>query len=118
MRAISLPISAIIVIALGLLVLVVLSAVFIKGGGGFTRTIGTQASIQECQSLCSQIQTWAMSYDKDAIDGVDNSTLEILGTFYQRCYDTGIMTNCTIQTMDGYTCYLTVGTNTMVITCP
>lgn len=118
MRGISLPISAIIMIALGLLVLVVMSAVFIKGGGGFTRVTQTQTSLQECQAICSQIRSWAMSFDSSYLNGKNSRDFPALGTFYNKCYKTGILTNCTIESMDGVTCYLKTDTDTMEISCP
>ncbi len=117
MKGISLPISAIIAIALGLLVLVVMSAVFIRGGGTFARSTTSQSQYQECQALCSQMKTWAMNLPTDQVNNSCNDTNNLLKSFTSKCIEQKILTNCTVTTWDGDTCPIVKNGNDYCFIC-
>lgn len=110
MRAVSLPVNAIIVIALGLLVLVVGASIVVKGGGGFSRVVGTQVSIQECQVLCATIQQQAfMIFENDC--SIAANQLSSLTNQYNTKGCESIYT-CIVELGSGTKCKVSGGTLT------
>lgn len=111
MRAISLPVNAIIVIALGLLVLIIGASMVVKGGGGFARVTQQQISLQECQALCATIQQAAfMIYGGGCRTAGSQLSAQITRYCNKGCND---IYTCTVELGTGDRCRVNCTQNTL-----
>ncbi len=106
MRGQGLPISVIIGIALGMIVLIVLGGILIRGGGTFARSTQQSYAIQECRSLCNNLKSWAMNLEYSYVHGITSWELDILRLLFNKCINkpNPSLTNCPVETADGYIC--------------
>ncbi len=111
MRAITLPITAIVGIITALLVLVVIVAAFIKGGAPFSKTTREQAAIQACHSACQTFASKAAYMEGDCSTVCTNLSAE-KDEVVRRCKGVIPGYKCYFDTYTGYSCYIDVEADT------